>query len=70
MIYHNLQSYLNALDKWRNTTFLIEHEWVLLNGLKITPGEFYATNPRPRYEVKLLQNPDGRQIASGVKTRK
>lgn len=70
MIYHNLTDYLNAVLEWKNKTFIISCGFVFYNGQPITATEYYNSNPKPRYEVKLLENPDGTQIASGVKTRK
>lgn len=70
MIYNNITEYLQAKTAWQQQPVSIQGGIVHVNGNAYQPAEFYAANPKPRYEAAIdKSNPDKTVIAHGCKTK-
>ena len=72
MIYHNVAQYLEAKNLFLNTPGRIYdgHGFYWVGDKWVSDKEFFAHNSRPRYEVAAIPNPDGKNISSGIKSKK
>lgn len=72
MIYHDLNSYLNALDNYNSTPGkIINGEgFYKVNDELVTDKEFFAHNSKPVYEAPQKVNVDGTYIHLGAKPQK
>ena len=71
-VYHDLNLYLQAKDRYRNVLGKIINGvgYFEINGNLISDEEYHAHNTKPRYEPLPLDNPDGKNIKAGVKIRR
>jgi hypothetical protein len=72
MIYHNFDSYTQALSNYINTPGKIinGNGYVLSNGEWVTDEEYNRHNSRPAFQYPNRQNSDGTNIASEIIIKK
>jgi len=72
MIYHDFDSYSQALNNYINTPGRIVNGvgYVLSNGEWVTDEEYNRHNSRPRFQYANRINSDGTNIASEIMIKK
>lgn len=71
MVYYSIGKYLKALLAWTQQPASIHNGKIWINGQGYTSAEFYAANPKPRFENAVDENNPGKPLVShGCKTKK
>lgn len=68
MIYHEIEPYLEAKERYTNTPFRIIDGvgYCFVRGEWVTESEYDEHNSKPYYSVAAKINPDGTTISGGT----